>query len=62
MNAPCKDCKDRSRACHDICERYKEWITTERSKKQKMQQEMGLSECDFFHISNVVKTKRRYNL
>ena len=23
--APCKDCTDRYLACHDYCEKYKEW-------------------------------------
>ncbi len=23
--APCKDCPDRHLACHDSCEKYKEW-------------------------------------
>lgn len=23
--APCKDCADRHLACHDSCEKYKEW-------------------------------------
>ena len=22
---PCKDCKERHPACHDSCDRYKEW-------------------------------------
>ena len=23
--APCKDCTDKYRACHDSCDKYKEW-------------------------------------
>lgn len=23
--SPCKDCKNRHPACHDFCDRYKEW-------------------------------------
>ena len=27
MLAPCKGCKDRHEACHNECEKYKEWKT-----------------------------------
>lgn len=23
--SPCKDCPDRARACHDVCDKYKEF-------------------------------------
>ena len=25
MRCPCRDCADRHEACHDRCEKYKEW-------------------------------------
>lgn len=62
MNAPCYKCESRHPGCHDKCGGYQEWAVAEKTKKQQLQQDTGLSECDFFHISNVVKTKRRYNL
>lgn len=27
LNAPCKDCADRSLGCHDTCERYIDFAT-----------------------------------
>ncbi len=30
---PCKDCSDRTRACHDVCDKYKVWSTSERLNK-----------------------------
>lgn len=61
MKAPCYKCEKRNPGCHDRCGMYKEWIADEKAKKEKIQRETGLSDSDFFHISNVVKTKRRYH-
>ena len=35
---PCKDCPDRHLACHDKCEKYKEWkdYLTETKTKEKL--------------------------
>lgn len=31
---PCKDCADRSIACHGSCEKYKTWSAEEQQKKE----------------------------
>ena len=33
MNSPCYGCEVRSPACHDRCDRYKEWKELRRPKK-----------------------------
>jgi hypothetical protein len=57
MNAPCYKCEDRSPACHDGCERYKEWKSVEDKKKEHV--ESIHNESDEFLISNVMRQQRR---
>lgn len=33
IEAPCKDCSERARACHDTCDKYKAWIAEEHRNK-----------------------------
>ena len=33
IKAPCKDCLERSRACHDTCDKYKAWSASEKLNK-----------------------------
>lgn len=61
MNAPCYKCEDRCPACHDRCERYKEWKSVEDRKKESVR-DACLTETDIMHISNIYKTKRRNNI
>lgn len=37
--APCKNCTERHLACHDECEKYKEWKAGENKIKKKIKQE-----------------------
>ena len=42
MDCPCKDCKERVRACHDVCDAYKVWKAwlTECREKEKSDRTM----------------------
>ncbi len=57
MNAPCYKCEDRRPACHDRCEKYKEWKSVEDKKKEYV--ESRYNESDEFLISNVMRQQRR---
>ena len=37
---PCKDCQERSEACHDRCPRYKAYKAINRRNKQKRRKEI----------------------
>ena len=58
MNAPCYKCPKRHQACHDSCPDYKEWS----DKRKKLAEKKLMSESDYVHMRNVIKTKRRYNI
>ena len=32
--SPCKNCPDRQAACHDTCEKYKEWLDRYHAQQQ----------------------------
>ena len=38
MNSPCKECKDRERACHDTRTKYAEWLDKLRTVRAKERQ------------------------
>ena len=68
MNAPCYKCEDRCPACHDRCEKYKEWKSDRCEKykewksieeKKKEHTESTYTESDEFIIANVMKQQRR---
>lgn len=42
-NSPCKDCANRHTACHDSCEKYKEW----RARYQAQQQHLDVNKNRF---------------
>lgn len=57
MNAPCYKCEDRCPACHDRCEKYKEWKAIEDKKKEYV--DSRYTESDEFIIGNVMRQQRR---
>lgn len=58
MNAPCYKCPKRHPVCHDSCPDYKEWS----DKRKELAEKKLMSESDYVHMKNVIKTKRRYNI
>ncbi len=40
--APCKDCTDRHTACHDSCEKYKEWKARHLAQQNHLRDHNGL--------------------
>jgi hypothetical protein len=44
---PCKDCPERHIACHDTCERYKEW-KRQIDEQKKAKKEYDLSRYNLY--------------
>ena len=58
MNAPCKDCKDRTAGCHSKCEKYKAF---EAENKKKYEQRAMLSAI-YGDSPNKQRRQRQYKL
>lgn len=43
--APCKNCKERFTACHDTCEKYKEWQIKEKECQAKDKINKSIPSC-----------------
>ena len=56
---PCKDCEDRYLACHDKCEKYKEWkdYVAETNKRFKLDHHSYRSTAT---DKKTMKDKKRY--
>lgn len=55
MEAPCKDCPDRSVSCHAACERYKQFDTENKERLRKIAAENALNG----YRADMVKVARR---
>lgn len=64
---PCKDCRDRHLACHDTCEKYKEWHSEceadqkylDSFKRERLEGKWHRSNLKNMHISSKPKEERR---
>lgn len=45
--SPCKGCKDRHKACHDSCDRYKEWKAEHDAAMQYVREQNATVVCDY---------------
>lgn len=49
LKAPCKNCNDRYLACHDNCEKYKEF-NAERKRVQELASKQKQTSYDYFKV------------
>lgn len=55
--SPCKGCADRHPACHDSCERYKEWKERDQAQKKQLKEASNR----FSIIGSEARDKIRYS-
>lgn len=58
MMCPCKDCKDRHQACHDHCEKYKEWKKELEANKEALKR-IKEEQIDFRGMNAGVYPRRK---
>ena len=49
LKAPCKNCNDRYLACHDHCEKYKEF-DAERKRVQELDSKQKQTTYDYYKV------------
>ena len=54
MKCPCKNCEERHRACHDNCERFKEWKAEYAAQQEYLKKHKGNP-----HLENLEKNKSK---
>ena len=59
FKAPCKDCKDRHRACHDSCEKYKKARELWRGYVAKERQQGALNSYEVNVSLKAERARRR---
>lgn len=59
LKAPCKECTDRYLACHDHCEKYREY-DAERKKIQELASKQKQTNYDYYRIRKHHVRKDKY--
>lgn len=59
MTAPCKECPDRHRACHDSCEKYQEF---KRWREQVLEKARRAKEADTYEFERNEAIRRRRHI
>ena len=60
MNAPCKDCPNRSPVCHASCVAYREWLAIHETEKERYYKDKH-NPADDFLINQNMKIQRAWN-
>ena len=56
-DSPCRGCEDRHTACHDSCEKYKEWKERDQAQKKQLKEASNR----FAIIGSEARNKIRYS-
>lgn len=59
IKSPCLDCPDRHRACHDSCEKFKDFHERYMAEKQRIEQEKRLkNQIDKLNYDSAKKSRK----
>lgn len=57
--APCKDCPDRTQACHGSCEKYKAWLESRKlTNEQKAERLIDSYRAHKATLAKIIKQRK----